>query len=247
MRGAAVLADRGHRLVLVGVEALLDALGERGSGGGELGPGSHARSRCRARRARVHSRGRKRSTCGRDGSPARTDRRRAGVAGRAGRRGVAGAGGALLARSPGPAAGGGDGRVAGRAAAAAAARAGGVAAAHRGGVGVRGGVGRRATDRWRRSRARSPVPTGRRRARTTARSELAAPNGIHFHPPAGLLLPGARAASSDLTERMVTASPRPRARAARGGGDGGSRRRWSATCGPGSWPSGSRARRRARR
>ena len=33
--------------------------------------------------------------------------------------------------------------------------------------------------------------------------ELAAPNGIHFHPPAGLLLPGARAASSDLTDRMV--------------------------------------------
>ena len=43
MRGAAVLADRGHRLVLVGVEALLHALGERGSGGGELGPGSHGR------------------------------------------------------------------------------------------------------------------------------------------------------------------------------------------------------------
>jgi AraC-like DNA-binding protein len=33
--------------------------------------------------------------------------------------------------------------------------------------------------------------------------ELAAPNGIHFHPPAGLLLPGTRAASSDLTDRMV--------------------------------------------
>jgi AraC-like DNA-binding protein len=33
--------------------------------------------------------------------------------------------------------------------------------------------------------------------------ELPAPNGIHFHPPAGLRLPGARAASPDLTERMV--------------------------------------------
>jgi AraC family transcriptional regulator len=33
--------------------------------------------------------------------------------------------------------------------------------------------------------------------------ELAAPNGIHFHPPAGLLLPGTRASSSDLTDRMV--------------------------------------------
>jgi AraC family transcriptional regulator len=35
--------------------------------------------------------------------------------------------------------------------------------------------------------------------------ELDAPNGIHFHPPAGLLVPGARepAAGSDLTERMV--------------------------------------------
>jgi len=32
--------------------------------------------------------------------------------------------------------------------------------------------------------------------------QLAAPNGIHFHPPAGLLLPGAPA-SGDLTERMV--------------------------------------------
>lgn len=32
--------------------------------------------------------------------------------------------------------------------------------------------------------------------------QLAAPNGIHFHPPAGLLIPGAPA-SGDLTERMV--------------------------------------------
>ena len=36
--------------------------------------------------------------------------------------------------------------------------------------------------------------------------ELDAPNGIHFHPPAGLLIPGARepVARGDLTERMVT-------------------------------------------
>jgi AraC family transcriptional regulator len=36
--------------------------------------------------------------------------------------------------------------------------------------------------------------------------ELAAPNGIHFHPPAGLLIPGARepVARGDLTERMVS-------------------------------------------
>ena len=36
--------------------------------------------------------------------------------------------------------------------------------------------------------------------------ELAAPNGIHFHPPAGLLIPGARepVGRRDLTERMVS-------------------------------------------
>jgi AraC-like DNA-binding protein len=36
---------------------------------------------------------------------------------------------------------------------------------------------------------------------------LDAPNGIHFHPPAGLLIPGARngsSSSSDLTDRLVT-------------------------------------------
>lgn len=37
-------------------------------------------------------------------------------------------------------------------------------------------------------------------------AELGAPNGIHFHPPAGLLIPGARepVARRDLTERMVS-------------------------------------------
>jgi AraC family transcriptional regulator len=36
--------------------------------------------------------------------------------------------------------------------------------------------------------------------------ELAAPNGIHFHPPAGLLIPGARerVARRDLTDRMIS-------------------------------------------
>jgi AraC-like DNA-binding protein len=35
--------------------------------------------------------------------------------------------------------------------------------------------------------------------------ELDAPNGIHFHPPAGLLIPGVRAgASADLTDRLVS-------------------------------------------
>jgi AraC family transcriptional regulator len=39
----------------------------------------------------------------------------------------------------------------------------------------------------------------------TGPAELEAPNGIHFHPPAGLLIPGARepVARRDLTERMV--------------------------------------------
>ena len=37
-------------------------------------------------------------------------------------------------------------------------------------------------------------------------ADLEAPNGIHFHPPAGLLIPGARGpvARGDLTERMVS-------------------------------------------
>jgi AraC family transcriptional regulator len=36
--------------------------------------------------------------------------------------------------------------------------------------------------------------------------QLEAPNGVHFHPPAGLLIPGARqpVARGDLTERMVS-------------------------------------------
>lgn len=33
--------------------------------------------------------------------------------------------------------------------------------------------------------------------------QLPAPNGIHFHPPAGLLIPGGGPASGELTERMV--------------------------------------------
>ena len=54
--------------------------------------------------------------------------------------------------------------------------------------------------------------------------QLEAPNGIHFHPPAGLLIPGARPVGRrDLTERLVAPS-RPRARAARGRGDAARRR-----------------------
>ena len=51
--------------------------------------------------------------------------------------------------------------------------------------------------------------------------QLEAPNGIHFHPPAGLLIPGTRepVARRDLTRPDRLASPRPRARAAGGGGD----------------------------
>ena len=159
---------------------------------------------------------------------------------------VAGAARALLARPPGPAAGRRDRRVAGGAAAAAAARARRVAAAH--GRARRRPTPRRrpATARWRRSRARSPAPTGRRRARSTASWQLEAPNGIHFHPPAGLLIPGAREplARRDLTDRHGLAPPRPRARAARGGGDARRARRWRATCGPGLVARrGSRARR----
>ena len=33
--------------------------------------------------------------------------------------------------------------------------------------------------------------------------EIEAPNGVHFHPPAGLLVPGAPATPRDLTERLV--------------------------------------------
>ena len=77
---------------------------------------------------------------------------------------------------------------------------------------------------------------------------LEAPNGIHFHPPAGLLLPGTRepVARRDLTDRLVShhldrvrellavaATLPPEA--------------LDASCGPGSCSSGSRARRRARR
>jgi AraC-like DNA-binding protein len=34
--------------------------------------------------------------------------------------------------------------------------------------------------------------------------QLEAPNGIHFHPPAGLLIPGAREPRRDLTDRLVS-------------------------------------------
>ena len=71
-------------------------------------------------------------------------------------------------------------------------------------------------------------------AASGARSQLEAPNGIHFHPPAGLLVPGAPAPRrrTDLTDRLVTHHldrvrellRRPRRCRPR---------RWSARCGPG--------------
>src|SRR3954454_21869750 len=47
----AVLAKGRDRLVLVRVERGLHTLGQRGRGGGEVGPGSHERARCPSRRA----------------------------------------------------------------------------------------------------------------------------------------------------------------------------------------------------
>ena len=95
-----------------------------------------------------------------------------------------------------------------------------------------------------RARLRQP-----RRARSTGELQLEAPNGIHFHPPAGLLIP-ARASRSprrDLTDRLVAhhldrvrellavaaTLPAERARAA--------------AAARASWSCGSRARSRARR
>ena len=40
-------------------------------------------------------------------------------------------------------------------------------------------------------------------ARSGRPAALEAPNGVHFHPPAGLLVPGAPGAPRDLTERLV--------------------------------------------
>ena len=79
--------------------------------------------------------------------------------------------------------------------------------------------------------------------------ELAAPNGVHFHPPAGLLLPGphvpSRAARPHRAPRRPP--PRPRARAAAPRRDAPGRRARAAAAARASSSWGSRARRRARR
>jgi len=76
--------------------------------------------------------------------------------------------------------------------------------------------------------------------------ELEASNGIHFHPPAGLLVPGARepVVRRDLTDRLLSpistacaSCSRPPSSCLPPSS--------SAPCGRASWPSGSRERRRA--
>src|SRR4029453_2098112 len=44
-------------------------------------------------------------------------------------------------------------------------------------------------------------------ARSEAPLPLDAPNGVHFHPPAGLLLPASPAGPGDLSERLVRHHP----------------------------------------
>ena len=117
----------------------------------------------------------------------------------------------------------------------------------------RGGRAPPATARSPRSRARSRAPTAMPPSAFAASGrpvELDAPNGIHFHPPAGLLIPGARRAAapaatspSAWSATTSTASRELLELAA----DAPGRPRSSARCGPASSPSGSRARRRARR
>ena len=129
----------------------------------------------------------------------------------------------LLARPPRPAARRRDGRVAGRAAPAAAAGARGVGAA-RAGRDAGSGGGRRGLRLARpRSRARSRRPTGWRRARSptaTAPIALPAPNGVRFHPPAGVAprRRAARAAAAPASPRASspTISTRSRELLARG-------------------------------
>ena len=94
----------------------------------------------------------------------------------------------------------------------------------------RGRHRRRATARSPRSAARSRAPTGRRRASSSARRSSKAPNGIHFHPPALVLIPSHAAPRRDLTERDGRSPPGPDPRAA---GDRRPRSRppsWSARC-----------------
>ena len=77
--------------------------------------------------------------------------------------------------------------------------------------------------------------------------QIAAPNGVHFHPPAGLLVPGAPGAPRDLTERLV-AHHLDRVRdLLEAAADAPAATRSSARCAPASSWSGSRARSRAPR
>ena len=122
----------------------------------------------------------------------------------------------LLPRPPRPPARRRHRRVAGRAAPAAAARAGRVAAGQR-------TPRRRARPRPRPATARSPRSAARSPARTASRprafarerppGRLEAPNGVHFHPPAGLLVPGAPGAAARPHRAPRRAPPRPRQRA----------------------------------
>ena len=75
--------------------------------------------------------------------------------------------------------------------------------------------------------------------------QLPAPNGIHFHPPAGLLIPSTPAQRPHRPHGLPP--PGPGARAAAGGGVVVGRRSWSGRSGPVWWWCGSRVRSRARR
>ena len=201
MRGAAVLADRGHRLVLVGVEALLHALGERGSGGGELGPGSHGRAGGGAA-LHVQSNVEIDQHVRRGGPPPGIDRSVVLARSTSRSNGSSLASRAHFSRDHLDrllAAATGESPVALRRRlllerAAWQLRTGAAASD----AAVAAGYGSLAAFSRAFARAYGAPPSA-----FDGEVELAAPNGIHFHPPAGLLLPGARAASSDLTDRMV--------------------------------------------
>ena len=184
----AVAADRGERLVGVGVQALAHRCGELGGRRLEFGPARHGASGA-GRRPRRPARCRKRSSMMRF----MADRLRDLIDLVLGSLDEPGADGRalaeprpLLARPPRPAAGGGDRRVAGRAAPAAAARARGVAAARRGAATAVGGRGRRRLRLARRvlARVRARLRRAAERVRRAAAVELEAPER-HPLPPAG--------------------------------------------------------------
>ena len=63
---------------------------------------------------------------------------------------------------------------------------------------------------------------------------LAAPNGVHFHPPGGLLLPGhPRTTTMDLSDRLIEHDHWHTTRLLRAGRDSVQRGRWIARSGPG--------------